>query len=268
MAAATLVTGVLTQLDEFLDVLVPGFEVGADGALALAALVDRHGRVVDHLQEGHDTLRLAIGALDVSAERTHGGPVIAQAAGKLGQHGVVVDGAVNAAEIVRYRRQVAGRQLRAQRAGVEQRRRRRHEVEGRQQLVELDGAVFAVDLVNRQAHGHAHEERLRQLEARFVAVDEVAVVKRLQTQEGELVVTVGQQGVADLVQVVLAQGRVHQLQIGCAVEVGLEVLAIQAAHFPMGGVGVGQVQEGHGLVPQVVQQQAGGDLGVVRLVFD
>jgi hypothetical protein len=99
-------------------------------------------------------------------------------------------------QVVRHRGQVAGGQLRAQGAGVEQRRRRAHVVEGRQQLVELDGAGLASIFVDRQAHGHAHEEDLRQLEAHFVAVDEVAVVEGLQAQVGELQVALGQNGAA------------------------------------------------------------------------
>jgi hypothetical protein len=49
VGAAAIVAGVLAQLEEFLDIAVPGFQVGADRALALAALVDRHGGVVGHL---------------------------------------------------------------------------------------------------------------------------------------------------------------------------------------------------------------------------
>src|SRR5690606_26735682 len=148
VGAAAVVTGVLAQLEEFLDVHVPGFQVRTDGALALAALVDGDGGVVDHFQERHDALRFAVGALDVGTECAHRRPVVAEAAGKLGQHGVVLDGAVNAVQVVRHGGQVARRQLRAQGAGVEQRRRRGHVVEARQQVVELDGALFAVLLTH------------------------------------------------------------------------------------------------------------------------
>ena len=123
------------------------FQVGADGALALAALVDGHRRVVDDLEERHHALRFAVGALDVGAQRAHPRPVVAQAAGELGQQRVFLDRLVDAVQVVRHRGQVAGRQLRAQRAAVEQRRRAGHEVEARQHLVELDRARFAVDLV-------------------------------------------------------------------------------------------------------------------------
>jgi hypothetical protein len=105
--AAAVVAGVLAQLEEFLDVQVPGFQVGADGALALAALVDRHGRVVDHLQERHHALRFAVGALDVAAQRAHAGPVVAQAAGEFGQQRVFLDRLVDAVQVIGHGGQVA-----------------------------------------------------------------------------------------------------------------------------------------------------------------
>ncbi len=149
MGAAAVVAGVLAQLHELFDVEVPSLQIGAYRALALAALVHRHGGVVHHLEERHHALRLAVSALDVAAQRTHAGPVVAQTASELGQQRVLLQGFVDAVEVVRDSGQVAGRQLRTARARVEQRRRGRHEVEAGQQAVELDGARFAVDLVQR-----------------------------------------------------------------------------------------------------------------------
>ena len=94
--AAPVVAGVLAQLEELLDVEVPGLEVGAHRALALAALVHRHRGVVHHLEERHHALRLAVGALDVRAERAHRRPVVAQAAGVLGEQRVFLDRVVDA----------------------------------------------------------------------------------------------------------------------------------------------------------------------------
>ena len=193
MRATAVVAGVLAQLQEFLDVEVPGFQVAAHRALALAALVDRHRGVVDHLQERHHALALAVGALDVAAERPHRRPVVAQPAGVLGEQRVFLDRLVDAVEVVGDGGQVARRQLRMPRAGVEQRRRRAHEVERRQDLVELDRARLAVDLVERQSHRDAHEERLRQFEAAAFVVQEVAVVQRLQAEVVELQVALGLQ---------------------------------------------------------------------------
>jgi hypothetical protein len=53
-------------------------------------------------------------------------------------------------------------------------------------LIELDGARFAVDFVQRQAHGHAHEEHLRQFDAAVLDMQEIAVVQRLQAEVVEL----------------------------------------------------------------------------------
>jgi hypothetical protein len=93
---------------------------------------------------------------------------------------------------------------------VEQRGRAAHEVEARQHVVELDGARFAVDLVERQAHGHAHEEGLRHLDALLVDVQEVAVVQGLQAQVVELQVALGLQRRAQAGQVELHQLLVEQ----------------------------------------------------------
>ena len=74
VAAAAFVTGVFPEIEEVLDVVVPGFEVGATGAAAFSALVDGDELVVVEFEEGDDALRLAIGALDVAAGAADGGP--------------------------------------------------------------------------------------------------------------------------------------------------------------------------------------------------
>ena len=65
VSSATVITGVLSQLQELLDVEVPCFKVGTDSAFTLAALVDCHGRIVDDFQEWHHALALAVGAFNV-----------------------------------------------------------------------------------------------------------------------------------------------------------------------------------------------------------
>ncbi len=197
--AAAVVAGVLAQLQELLDVEVPGLEVRAHGALALAALVDGDRSVVHHLEERHHPLRLAVGAPDVGAERAHRRPVVAEAAGVLGEQRILLDRLVDALEVVGHGRQVAAGELRAQRSGVEQCRRRAHEVERREHVVELDCARLALPrptFLYGEAHRHAHEEGLRQLDAPAVVVQEIAVVQRLQPEVAELQVALGLQGPA------------------------------------------------------------------------
>ena len=185
VGAAAVVAGVLAQVEEFLDVDVPGLQIGADRALALAALVDGDRGVVGDFQERHHALAFAVGALDVGAEAAHAGPVVAEPAGIFRQQRVVLDRLEDAVEIVGDGGEEAGRQLRPQRARIEQRRRRGHEVERRQQIVELDRARLAVDLAHREPHRDAHEERLRQFDAVAAVMQEIAVVQRLQAEELE-----------------------------------------------------------------------------------
>ena len=100
VGAAAVVAGVLAQVEEFLDVDMPGLEIRADRALALAALVDRDRGVVGDFQERHHALAFAIGALDVGAEAAHAGPVVAEPAGIFRQQRVVLDRLEDAVEII------------------------------------------------------------------------------------------------------------------------------------------------------------------------
>ena len=193
MGTATVIPGVLAQVEKFLDIHVPGLKVGAHRPLALAALIHRHSGVIDDFQEGHDALAFAVGALDVGTQRPHRCPVIAQTASKLGQHGVVLNRAVNAKQIVRHGRQITGTQLRPQSAGVEQRRCRAHVVEGRQQAIELDRSRVGVVFPHGKPHGNTHKEDLRQLETHLIAVDKVAVIQGLQPEIGKLQIPLGVQ---------------------------------------------------------------------------
>src|SRR5690606_42065805 len=100
----------------------------------------------------------------------------------------------------------------AQSAGVKQRRGRAHVIEGREQAIELNRAVFFLLFLNRQAHSNTHEENLRQFNTGVVAVDEVAVVQGLQTEVSKLQVALGNQGFAHLFQIEIQQLRRNQLQ--------------------------------------------------------
>ena len=108
MGAATVVTGVLAQLKEFFNIQVPGFQIGADGAFALATLINCNRSVIHDLQEWHNALALTVGAGDVRTEGAHWCPVIAQSASPFRQHGVVANGRVNAKQIIWYRGKKAG----------------------------------------------------------------------------------------------------------------------------------------------------------------
>ena len=66
-----LLTGVVAELKELVDVAVPGFEVDAGSTLALAALVHCSDRGIQRLEEWDDSARLPVGALDERASTTH-----------------------------------------------------------------------------------------------------------------------------------------------------------------------------------------------------
>ncbi len=262
MRAPPVVAGVLAQLEELLDVEVPAFQVGAHRALALATLVDRHGRVVDDLQKRHHTLTLAVGALDVRAQRAHRRPVVAQAAGIFGQQRVLFQRLVNAVEVIGHGGQVATRQLGAQGAGVEQGGRARHEIEARQHVVELDRPRFAVDLLQRQTHCHAHEERLWQLDALLADVQEVAVVQRLQTQVVELQVALGLERRTQPRQIELLERRIHQLGRDATRDELWKVLGVAVSHG-----GLRHLSPDH-LLADGVQQQPRSGMRVRRLLLE
>jgi hypothetical protein len=262
MNRAAVVAGVLAQLEELLEVEVPGLEVGADRALALATLVDGHGGVVHHLQERHHALALAVGALDVAAEGAHARPVVAQAASELAEQGVFLQGLVDAVEVVGHRGEVAARELAAARAAVEQRRRRAHEVEAGEHAVELDGARLAVDLAQCQAHGHTHEEGLRHLDAVLVDVQEVAVVQRLQAEVVELQVAAGVERGAQAGQIELQQLVVEQLGLDALLDELRKVVGVAHGHLRLRDLFA------EDLAADGVQQQAGRGARVARLLLD
>jgi hypothetical protein len=198
----------------------------------------------------------------VRAHGAHTGPVVAQTARELGQQGVFLDRLVNAIQIVGHGGQVAARQLGAQGAAVEQGGRGRHEVERRQNFVELDGTRFAVDFVDRQAHGHAHEESLGHFDALLAHVQEIAVVKGLQAQVIELQITLGLEGLGQFFQVKLHQLVIEQVVIDAFLDELGEIVDVFLGHLVLGHF-LAQDFLGDG-----VHQQAGRDIGVVRVFLD
>src|SRR5882724_9571180 len=126
---------------------MPGFQIGTHRTLALATLIDCHCRVVDNLEEWHNSLRLAIRSLDVSTERTHRSPIVAQTTGIFGQQRVFLDSLVNTVQIIRHGSQIARGKLRALRTGIKQSWRRAHEIKTRQQTIKLYRARLTINLI-------------------------------------------------------------------------------------------------------------------------
>ena len=133
-------------------------------------------------------------------------------------------------------------------------------------------ALNSVVLAQRQAHGHAHEEDLRQLETHVVGVQEVAVVQRLQAEVGELQVAVGVQCCSQALEIELRQIRAQQLQLDAAADIGLQGFGVQRLHVTVGGpeavLGVAYAEKRQCLCAQRIEQQTRADLAVVGLFLD
>ena len=154
------------------------------------------------------------------------------------------------------------------RGRVEERRRARHEVKARQQLIELDGARFAVCLVQRKTHRDAHEERLRQFEATVGSIgacavnQEITVIKRLQTEETKIEVARVIECRAELHQVVARKFRIQQANRDAVFDELRKVFAIFRGHVGLGGF-FAKDFEANG-----VEQQARRHETVSRIFFD
>jgi hypothetical protein len=130
-------------------------------------------------------------------------------------------------------------------------------------LVELDGVLCGVRLVQREAHGDAHPEVLGHLEGVAVAaLDAVAVVERDDADVLEQLVVGGLEGGGERGEVEeLDEAGVEESLVDAAAHVGLEVAGVEGLELLGGGV----VAE-HALVDGL-EQEAGGYDVERRVVF-
>ena len=99
-------------------------------------------------------------------------------------------------------------------------------------------------------------------------MDEVAIVQGLQPQIGELLVTVGQQLSAEVMQVVFEQAGIQQFQVNGTLDVLVKIIGIEARHFVLGRMGQAVVNETQCLGAHIIQQQPSGGVTVIRLFLD
>ncbi len=168
------------------------------------------------------------------------------------------------AEVVLDRREVARRQLRMRRARMEQRRRRRHVEQVRHQVVELDRAARAIRLVDREAHRHAHPERLRHLDGAAVMTRQVAIGERLDAEILEQPVAFRLERRGQRVEIEGAEALVEEARVEAVADGDAE-------RHPVGGVAlfrrIGQRLPRH-LFEQRFELQARGEVAVGRIVLD
>src|SRR5690606_2065317 len=129
-----------------------------------------------------------------------------------------------------------------------------------EQAIELNSAFFAVVFLNRQAHGHTHEEYLWQFNAHVIAVDKVAVVQGLQAEIGKFQVAVSDQGFAQYIQIKIQQLQRQQLQLYTFLDVDRQRTGVVQLHVGLSG-GFSHAEEAQGFCTQFVQQQAGSGVG-------
>jgi hypothetical protein len=169
---------VLAHVEELKDVGVPRLEVDGKRALALAAaLVDVARRVVEDAQHGQDAVGGAVSAADVRPRRADVVDGDADAAGRLGYDGALLEGVVDALDGVALGAdEEARRELRARGAGVEQRGGRVGEPALGQEVV---GAHGGVQVVHVDAYGDAHEHVLGALDDLAVDAQQVGALQGL-----------------------------------------------------------------------------------------
>ncbi len=108
-------------------------------------LVHSYGSVVSDFEEGDDALRLAIGPFNAGAGGADVRPVIANTASPFGELGVVGDDFKNVMEVVHDSGEIAGTELRMERARIKEGRRAGSEIELGENIIEFYGPfVFLI----------------------------------------------------------------------------------------------------------------------------
>ena len=271
MGAAAFVAGVVPQLEEILDVVVPGFQVGAAGAAAFAALVDGDELVVVQLEEGDDALAFAIGALDVAAGAADGRPRSAESAGPLGEEGVFGDAAEHdGLDGVIHLVEVAGRELAVEGAGVEERGCARAEAAAlcrdcRGEIpIPRDPSPLGGRGPWRRASRRTAGSRYGGSVAGLVD-DEVAVVQRLDAEVVEVEIGGRVEGVGELVEIILKELGAEALDGDAVAQVGFKGLPVR---FSETFDAVAQDAPVEDFLVDVGEENASGELGEVRVLFD
>ncbi len=155
----------LADFEELLDLGVADIEIAGRRAAPQRALRNRQGQRIHHPDEGDDAAGLAVEP-DRLADAAHLAPIGADAAAAAGQPDILVPRADNALEAVRHRIEIAADRQPAPGAAVRQHRRRRHEPQPRDVVIEPLGVVLIVGI----GIGDAREQILIGLAGEQIAV--------------------------------------------------------------------------------------------------
>ncbi len=171
----------LADFEELLDLRVRDVEVAGGRAAAQRALADRQRQAVHHADERDDAAGLAVEA-DRLADAAHAAPVGADAAALRRQPDILVPGADDAFEAVADAVEIAADRKAAAGAAVGQHRRRRHEPQLRDVIVD---ALRVVGIVGVSG-GDAREQVLIAF-----ARKQIAVAQRVLAELGQQLVALG-----------------------------------------------------------------------------
>ena len=186
--AHLLVAVVLLELEEVRNIRMPRLEVDGERAVAPSALVHVARRAVEVLEHRHEPGRGAVGAADARAGRPDVVHVEPDAAGALRDAGAILQRVVDAVDaVVLHRQEVARAQLRAARAGVEERRRGVRKIFLRGEVV---GLLDRRHIVAVDADGDAQPDVLRAFDVLAVTVShKVGLLERLEAKIVDELVT-------------------------------------------------------------------------------
>jgi len=98
-------------------------------------------------------------------------------------------------------------------------------------------------------------------------VQEVAIVKGLQAEVGELLITLVVECLGQSLQVEAGQAWIEQFQLHPLGDIGWQGFCVAAGHFVMGGA-AGNAEEAQCFAAQGIEQQARRDIAVVGLTLD
>ena len=153
--AVRVAAGGTSDLDELLDLRMADRQVNGSAATAQASLADRQGQGVHDANKGDDSGRLSVLA-DLLADGTQVPPIAADSAAARGEPDVFVPEINDSFEAVARLIQETGNRKSARRASVGQHRRRRHEPEIGNVVVQ----ALRVPIVIREGAGDAGEHGL------------------------------------------------------------------------------------------------------------
>src|SRR5690606_25948289 len=128
--------------------------------------------------------------------------------------------------------------------------------------------VLAVDLAKSQSHRHPHEECLRQFKALAVAMQEVAIVERLQAEILEIEIALRLESRAYPLQVEALQLRIDQASADARCDELRKIARVSCCHLRLRRLFGTTGNEAQCLAAQFVHQETSGNERIVRLLLD